>query len=136
MPTRAQVKREIDRQYAILERSCMRDSRADRLLYDAKRYAVETEKQHRRGSFNRFAKAKQSVETAAKYYVLQAFRDPASCDSVLSASSLRLDVLYGSALRAWLDRQHSMAGSSLHMSGDILHLATPAFEVEYTRDIA
>lgn len=131
MPTRAQVKREIDRQYAILERECLRDSRADRLLYDAKRYAIETEKQHRRG-----CRAKQSVETAAKYFVLQAFRNPVSCDSVLSASSLRLDVLYGSALRAWLDRQHSIAGSSLTLSGDILHLANPAFEVEYTRDIA
>lgn len=138
MATRAQVKLEIDRQYAILERECLRDGRADRLLYDAFRYAVETEKQHRRGSFNRFAtaKAKQSVETAAKYYVLQAFTDPVSCDSVLSASSLRLDQLYGSALRSWLDKQYSVLNHNDSIASRILRLVAPAFPIEYVKDIA
>lgn len=136
MATRAQVKAEIDRHYAILERECARDGRADRLLYDAYRFAVEGEKQHRRGSFRGIAKCKQSVETAAKYYVLQAFIDPSAVSSVLAASELRLDRLYGSALRSWLDKRNHSSDCSGSSADYILGMVSSYTEIDYIRDIA
>lgn len=137
MATREQVKREIDRQYAILERACARNCRTDRLLYDATQAAREHEKQHRRGSLFGVAKAKQSVETAAKYYVLQAFRSPATAINILEAASLRLDVLYGSALRACLEQLDCEPNYGIGVAGNVLHdIADGSFEVEYLNDIA
>jgi hypothetical protein len=90
----------IARAYAALERASDPDSDASSLLRRATDAATEGEKTHRRhGPSGRY---RESVETAARYFVVKWFLDPHPVKSARDAAALRLDCLYASALHAVL----------------------------------
>ncbi len=86
----------IARAYAQLERASDLDSDASSLLRRATDAAIDGEKKHRRhGPSSRY---RESVETAARYFVVKWFLDPANVKSARDAAAVRLDCLYASAL--------------------------------------
>lgn len=113
MPTRNQVRAEILRQYSNLEACCADLSvEAASLLQSAYNAAFANETQHRRSALNRGFRHKQAVDVAARYFVLQGFREPRTLVSMidvpggmlcLKAARLRPDLLYSSALRELCD---------------------------------
>lgn len=63
--------------------------------------ATDGEKAHRRPE-RRQSRYRESVETAARYFVVKWFLEPAKIGNALDAARVRLDCLYASALRAEL----------------------------------
>jgi hypothetical protein len=70
-----------------------------RKAYDA---ALDGERGHRRMGAGLSRRYQQSAVTAARYFVVKWFLEPAKIASALDAASVRLDCLYASALRAEL----------------------------------
>lgn len=87
--------------YAALDRACDENGmEACSLIRKATDAALEGEKGHRRGGPP--SRYRESVETAARYFVVKWFLDPAKIASAADAARVRLDCLYASALRAEL----------------------------------
>lgn len=115
--------------YAALDRACDENGMdACSLIRKATDAALEGEKGHRRhGPRGRY---RESVETAARYFVVKWFLDPAKITDARSAAAVRLDCLYASALRAELIGR---------MGADFTALRTklePVAAVDYSDDIA
>lgn len=85
--------------YSALERAADENGiDASGLCRKATDAAIDGEKGHRRGRRG----FRESVETAARYFVVKWFLDPAKITDARSAAAVRLDCLYASALRAEL----------------------------------
>lgn len=114
--------------YAALERAADENGiDACNLFRKATEAATEGEKGHRRhGPSSRY---RESIETAARYFVVKWFLDPAKVKSALDATKVRLDCLYSSALRAELIGR---------MGADFTDLRAklePVAALDYCRDI-
>lgn len=125
--SKAKTRETIARAYAALERASDESIDATSLLRKATDAAVDGEKTHRRhGPSSRY---RESVETAARYFVCKWFLDPAKVKSARDAAAVRLDCLYASALHdVLLD----------HMGRDFPALQKAldaAAEIDYCRDI-
>lgn len=94
-----------------------------RKAYDA---ALAGEKGHRR--FGPRARYRESAETAARYFTVKWFLDPANIKDARSAAAVRLDCLYASALREVL----------LESEGYLTLRAAclPVLDIDYSDDIA
>ena len=101
--SKTEVKARIDRAFVELNRVCESRQEAARLLDHAHRAALEGERRHRSlgrglgpGSYQ------QSVETAARYWVVRWFWEPTKVTSALEAVQLREDALHAAALAEFL----------------------------------
>lgn len=102
---KAEVKKIIDQAYGKLARLVESRSEADRLLLQALEAARATEKQHRKSPWGTDREGwKQSVETAARYFVVKWYLDPRKIRDALEATQTRLDCLYASALRLFAEQ--------------------------------
>jgi hypothetical protein len=96
--TKTQVKRTIDTAFVALQRACESSSEADRLLTRALDAARTGERKHR--TMGRGLDGySQSIETAARYFVIKWFCEPGDVTDALQATRLREDCLCASALR-------------------------------------
>jgi hypothetical protein len=117
----------IARAYAALERASDESSDASSLLRRATDAAIDGEKTHRRhGPSSRY---RESVETAARYFVCKWFLAPGKVKSARDATSMRLDCLYASALHDVLLDRMGRDFPALQKALD------PAAAVDYCRDI-
>lgn len=127
--TPKEAKQVIDRAYAALERACERSGNvgeAQMLLEKAYVAARDGEKLHRKHAWDKTERPRNSVETAARYFVLRWFYDPVRIGSARAAVMIRADALYGAALRELLGDVESLMG----------HLKDHYEEVEYVEHIA
>lgn len=123
-----QTRKTIAAAYAALERAADENGMtACSLLLKATFAAIDGEKGHRR--FGPRSTYRQSVETAARYFVVKWFLDPAKITDARSAAAVRLDCLYASALRAELVERMGMAFIEL---GPKLE---PVAAIDYSDDI-
>ncbi len=88
--------------FAALERAADESTEASRLLSNAFDAALDGERRHRRMGRGFGNRHKQSAETAARYFVVKWFLDPAKITNAREAAAVRLDCLYASALRGEL----------------------------------
>lgn len=117
----------IARAYAALERASDESIDATSLLRKATDAAVDGEKTHRRhGPSSRY---RESVETAARYFVCKWFLDAPKVTSAREAAAMRLDCLYASALHDVLLDRMGRDFPALQKALD------PAAAVDYCRDI-
>lgn len=119
----------IARAYAALERATDENGlEAVGLLRKATDAALDGEKAHRR--FGPKSRYRESVETAARFFVVKWFLDPAKITNAREAAAVRLDCLYASALRAELVERMGMQFVTLGTKLD------PVAAIDYADEIA
>lgn len=127
----ATVRTAIATAYAALERAADEHGiDASRLLSNAFDAALDSERRHRRMGRGFGNRHKQSAETAARYFVIKWFRDPASITNAREATLVRLDCLYASALR--IELLERMGKTFTHLNAKLDSVAS----VDYVEHIA
>ena len=91
--TKNQVKKTIDQDFAAIRHAVANSFEASQYIYDAFKAALKSEKMHRSSCEG----YQQSTTTAAKYFVIKWFREPAKIDGPLSACQVRHEALLASA---------------------------------------
>lgn len=127
--SKAEVKARIDRAFVELNRVCESRQESARLLAHAHRAALEGERRHR--SIGRGLDPgpyQQSVETAARYWVLRWFWEPAKVTSALEAVQLREDALHASALAQFLLNERKP-------TPELFERIKACGEIDYSEDI-
>jgi hypothetical protein len=112
--------------YAALERASDETSEASGLLRKAYDAALAGEKAHRRMGAG-LGGHRESADTAARYFVVKWFLDPANITDARSACAVRPDCLFASALRAVLEGHAGFLA--------VHETCSPVASIDYTKDI-
>lgn len=127
-PKRARVV--IDSAFNTLKHEVESKSEPSRLFERAYEGALAGEKHHRTHAWVPEGPYRNSIKTAARYFVVNWYFNPAKIADALEAVSIREDCLYASALRLSLGKSEAVFAHSLEF-GDIdyaEHIAAPAIE--------
>lgn len=101
--TPKEAKKVIDQAFHVVQRASHLTTETRDLFERAHSIAIRDETHNRRHAWVKGGRWKNSVETAARYFVVKWFFEPARATNVREAAGLRLDCLYASALRAAVD---------------------------------
>jgi hypothetical protein len=104
----AEVKRIVDVAYRRLEAMSHATTETQQLFARAIEAARAGEKHTRAHAWVKTGRYRQSIETAARYFVCKWYVDLARCESARDAAAMRLDCLYATALREALGVQSSL----------------------------
>lgn len=127
MLTPKEAKKLVDRAFGLLKHAAEPRQDPSRFFARACAAAVDGERRHRCGAWVPEGPYRSSVVTAARYFVVQWYFDPAKVTSALEAVSIREDALYASALREALGDVPALMALQRDF-GDIdyaQHLAAP-----------
>ncbi len=115
--------------FAALERASDEGIDAAQMFRKAYDAALTGERQHRRAGSGLGNRYKQSAETAARYFVVKWFVEPAKIASAREAGLVRLDCLYASALRGELNDRMGRELAAL------LPKLAPVVAIDYLTDL-
>lgn len=102
----AEVREIICREYERLRQLAQRKTQGGELLERALKAALEGEREHRASyDVETYGRPQQSVDAAAKYFVVKWAVEPAAVSDALQACEVRQDCLYASALGVWARRR-------------------------------
>lgn len=99
MMTIKEAKKLIDCAFQLLSHAVEPKREASECFERAYAGALAGEKRHRRGAWVPEGPYRSSIQTSARYFVVQWYFDPAKVRSALEAVSIREDALYASAVR-------------------------------------
>lgn len=99
MLTPKEAKKLIDRAFTLLSHAAENHTDPEKFLEKAYATALAREKHHRTHAWVPEGPYRNGVQTAARYFVVRWYFDPAKVGTALEAVSIREDALYASALR-------------------------------------